>query len=127
MKKRGWIKEAKSYDELESNVLAYFELQSVNDLFRFPHAARRNYGEDLSAVQIAWLLRVRQMATALRIGRYSEERLRSAIPHLERLMTEPEEIRHVPRILVYALLSLSRFPARKFKACAFGFMMASAQ
>jgi HTH-type transcriptional regulator/antitoxin HigA len=99
MKKRGWIKEAKSYDELEANVLAYFGLKSITDPFRFAHAARRNYGEELSGMQMAWLLRVQQLAGALQVGRYSEERLRAAIPHLERLMTEPEEVRHVPRIL----------------------------
>jgi HTH-type transcriptional regulator/antitoxin HigA len=99
MRKRGWIKEVNSYDELEASVLAYFGLQSVTDAFRFAHAARRNYGEDLSSMQIAWLIRVQQMASALQMGRYSEEKLRAAIPRLERLMTEPEEIRHVAKIL----------------------------
>jgi HTH-type transcriptional regulator/antitoxin HigA len=99
MKKRGWIRESKSYDELEANVLAYFGLKTIDDPFHFPCAARRNYGEELSAMQIAWLLRVQQMATVLHVGGYSEEKLGAAVSHLERLMTEPEEIRHVPRIL----------------------------
>lgn len=48
---------------------------------------------------MAWLIRVQQMATALQIGPYSKERLQAAVPQLERLMIEPEEARHVARIL----------------------------
>jgi HTH-type transcriptional regulator/antitoxin HigA len=99
MKKRGWIKEGKSFEELEASVLAYFGLKTVTEPFRFSHAARRNYGENLSSMQMAWLIRVQQMASALRVVAYSADKLRAAIPHLERLMTEPEEIRHAPRLL----------------------------
>lgn len=99
LKKRGWIKESKSFDELEANVLSFFGLNAVDEVFNFPHAARRNYGEQLSSMQMAWLMRIQQMASALEVGKYSEEKLRAAIPELERLMTEPEEIRHVPRVL----------------------------
>jgi HTH-type transcriptional regulator/antitoxin HigA len=99
MKKRGWIRDAKSYEEVETDVLRYFGLSSLNDDIHFPHAARRNYGTNLSSMQWAWLFRVHQLATALQIGEYSEQALRDAIPRLERLMTEPEEVRHVPRIL----------------------------
>jgi HTH-type transcriptional regulator/antitoxin HigA len=99
MIKRGWIRATKKYEELEQSVLAHFQLSTLDDPFRFPHAARRNYDESLSSLQWAWLFRVNQLATALQVPRYSEERLRAAIPQLERLMTEPEEVRHVPRIL----------------------------
>lgn len=99
MMKRGWIKASKSIDEVERSVLTYFQLPDLTAPIQFPHAARRNHGEDLSAVQYAWLFRVRQLAAALRVPRYSEQRLRAAVPDLERLMTEPEEIRHIPRIL----------------------------
>jgi len=99
MKKRGWIRDSKSYDDLEADVMRYFGLSALNDPIHFPHAARRNYGEDLSGMQWAWLFRVHQLATALQVPKYSEQRLRDAIATLERLMTEPEEARHVPRVL----------------------------
>ena len=70
--------------------------------FEFPHAARRNYDADLTTAQYAWLFRVRQLAMALRVPKFSPDKLRDAVPELERLMTEPEEIRHVPRILAEA-------------------------
>jgi len=99
MIKRGWIQSTKKFDELEQAVLAHFQLNAVGDSIRFPHAARRNYQEELSSLQWAWLFRVNQLATALKIPKFSEDGLRSAITDLEKLMTEPEEIRHVPRIL----------------------------
>ncbi len=99
MLKRGWIKGGDSYDDLERNVFAFFHIASLEDPVVIDHAARRNYSEELSSVQAAWLFRVHQLASALNVPKYSESRLREALNDLELLMTEPEEIRHVPRIL----------------------------
>jgi HTH-type transcriptional regulator/antitoxin HigA len=99
MTKRGWIRTSGSYDEVERQVLQYFQIRSVEEAICFPHAARRDYGSELSTIQWAWLFRVQQLASALKASTYSEQKLRTAIPELERLMVDPEEIRHVPRIL----------------------------
>jgi HTH-type transcriptional regulator/antitoxin HigA len=99
MAKRGWITATKNYAELEASVFHYFGIGAVDQPIEFPHAARRNYKRDVSSAQWAWIFRVNQLATALQVPAYSEARLRAAIPDLERLMTEPEEIRHVPKIL----------------------------
>jgi HTH-type transcriptional regulator/antitoxin HigA len=99
MIKRGWVQATKSYDELETSVRAHFQLEAIDAPIRFPHAARRNYTEETSSLQWAWIFRVNQLAMALQIPRYSGAELEMAIPKLEALMTEPEGIRHVPRIL----------------------------
>ncbi len=99
MMKRGWIKPAKTYDDLERNVFAFFRITSLDEPILFDHAARRNYLKELSSVQAAWLFRVRDLASVLSVPKYSETRLRDALDELELLMTEPEEIRHIPRIL----------------------------
>jgi HTH-type transcriptional regulator / antitoxin HigA len=100
MIKRGWIKQAKSTAELEKSVCEFFQLKSANDnIESLPHAARRNYQSNVTLIQWAWIYRVNQLATSLRVKPYSESALRAQIPALERLMTEPEEIRHLPRIL----------------------------
>jgi HTH-type transcriptional regulator/antitoxin HigA len=99
MMKRGWIRSGQPYDDLERDVLAFFQISSLNDPIIFDHSARRNYSKELSSVQAAWLFRVHQLACALNVPKYSETRLRDALGDLELLMTEPEEIRHVPRIL----------------------------
>jgi HTH-type transcriptional regulator / antitoxin HigA len=98
MLKRGWIK-ASSDDELEQAVLKFFGIASVDDPVVFDHAARRNYSTELSAMQEAWLMRVYKLASALSVPKYSESTLRESLGQLESLMVEPEEIRHVPRIL----------------------------
>ena len=99
MLKRGWLEPVDGIDALEKQVFAYFNIHHVDDQIEFDHAARRNYEHSLSTAQLAWLLRVKQLASALSVPKYSETRLKEALPELERLMMEPEEVRLVPRIL----------------------------
>jgi HTH-type transcriptional regulator/antitoxin HigA len=99
MQKRGWIPVVKNFEEVEQSVFGYFGIKAANDQIALPHAARRNHGDELSVIQWAWIFRVNQLATALQVAPYSEAKLRAAIPRLEMLMTEPEEIRHIPKIL----------------------------
>jgi HTH-type transcriptional regulator / antitoxin HigA len=100
MMKRGWIEQTASAVELEKSICAFFDLKSAKDNIEFlRHAARRNYQSDVTIVQWAWIYRVNQLATSLRLKPYSESTLRAKIPELERLMVEPEEIRHIPRLL----------------------------
>jgi HTH-type transcriptional regulator/antitoxin HigA len=122
MIKRGWISATKKYEQLEVAVLAHFGLLAIDAPIQFPHAARRNHGEDLSTAQYAWLFRVRQLAGALRVPKFSPEKLRAAVPELERLMTEPEEVRHVPRILAEAgvrLVIVEPIPGSKIQGVCF--------
>ena len=99
MLKRGWIESSENFEVLEQRILNFFVLDDVRQEVRFSHAARRNHAEELSGIQLAWLFRVRQLASSLTVPRYSKRELRSALNNLETLMEEPEEIRHVPRIL----------------------------
>lgn len=99
MIKRGWIKATKSHTELQDSIFSFFGVSSIEEEIGFGHAARRDYKKKLSEIQWAWIYRVRQLASALQVPRYSESKLREALNHLELLMTEPEEIRHIPKIL----------------------------
>jgi HTH-type transcriptional regulator/antitoxin HigA len=100
MCKRGWVQPGGSIHELEQNVFAFFNISSVEEPIQFQHAARRNYKHDVTAHQWAWIFRVHQLATALKIPAYSEATLRKRILELETLMTEPEGVRQVPRLLL---------------------------
>src|SRR5258705_2125413 len=82
MCKRGWIKPGASADELEQSVLAFFDLTSVEDPIQFQHAARRNYKREVTAHQWAWIYRVNQLATALKVPPFSGATLRLKIPEL---------------------------------------------
>jgi len=100
MCKRGWIQAGESVLELEKNVLEFFSISSVDDPIQFQHAARRNYKRDVTAHQWAWILRVHQLASALKVPAYSEATLRKRSVELEGHMTEPEGVRQVPRLLL---------------------------
>lgn len=98
--KRRWIEDSKNFEVLEKRVFDFYGIANENEEPRLvPHAARRNYREEFSPFQEAWLFRVRQLASAIHASRYSEQKLRAALETLKLLTTEPEEIRRVPTIL----------------------------
>ena len=123
MTKRGWIRPSSSVDDLEDSVLSYFKIPNVEAPIHFQHAARRNYNEEeVSTAQWAWILRVNQLACAMKLPRFSEISLRSTLPELERLMTEPEEIRHIPKLMAECgvrLVVVEPFPGAEIQGVCF--------
>ena len=99
MIKRGWIASSDNFEVQETRVLGFFGLIAVNDDIRINNAARRNTKKDRSTRQWAWIFRVKQIASSIQVAHYSDEALNAALPRLDLLMTEPDEIRHVPKIL----------------------------
>lgn len=102
MIKRGWIEHSDNVEVLEHQLVRFFGLSSIDQELEFSHAARRNDAEELSQLQIAWLFRVRKVASVLSVSRYSQKSLLSVLETLELFMDEPEEIRHVPEVLATA-------------------------
>jgi HTH-type transcriptional regulator/antitoxin HigA len=98
MAKRGWL-EIRDGDDTGDAISKYFGIASPSASLDNVRAAWRRGGAEVSTTQLAWLVRVRQIAEAFPTERYSESRLRDALVSLEALLTEPEEVRHVPRIL----------------------------
>jgi HTH-type transcriptional regulator/antitoxin HigA len=101
---RGWIEPSESAEVLETRVLSFFQVKTLNEKPQLRHAAKRTalkkLEQEVSTLQLAWLFRVKQIANAMRgLPEYSETKLIDALPQLRALMGEPEEIRHVPRIL----------------------------
>jgi HTH-type transcriptional regulator/antitoxin HigA len=99
MMKRGWLQPSPNFEVIEQAAYRFFGISSIEEAPALGTAFRRNPKKELSNMQLAWLFRVKQIATALQTPEFSEAGLRAAIPRLEALMTEPEEIRHVPRVL----------------------------
>lgn len=97
--KRGWVTASENYEVLEERVLSFFGAASINDEPSFAHAAKRTHDLEFSSLQLAWLCRVRELASALPTPKYSKAKLLSALSELAALMRDVEEIRHVPRIL----------------------------
>jgi HTH-type transcriptional regulator / antitoxin HigA len=101
MIKREWI----GSDNLEIQLARFFKVKTTNEIPYVipyvPHAAKKtDSGSDISPLQYAWFSRVLQIADNMPSMTYSESALRQALPRLRALMSEPEETRHVPRILM---------------------------
>ena len=97
--KRGWVEPSENPQVTERRVLDFYGIANNDEEPQIAHAARRNRQEDLSPFQEAWLFRVKQLAEAIYMPKYSKKKLWETVSTLEMLLTEPEEIRHVPGLL----------------------------
>jgi len=100
MVKRGWFAATEDVSMLEAQFMRFFRTNSLTDVPCLSHNAKKggDYAET-TPLQWAWLFRVRQIASEMVVPAYSEASLRAAISQMPRLMVDPEEVRHVPRIL----------------------------
>lgn len=98
MMNRGWLARAESAS-LEMQLARYFKVDDPSKIPHIRHSAKKTHYEESSPAQVAWLFRARQIAETMVASPYSESKLRNALPKLRALMTAPEEVRHVPRIL----------------------------
>ncbi len=100
MVKRGWFAATEDVSMLEAQFMRFFRTNSLTDVPCLSHNAKKggDYTET-TPLQWAWLFRVRQIASEMVVPAYSEASLRAAIAQMPRLMVDPEEVRHVPRIL----------------------------
>ncbi|HEY0928887.1 MAG TPA: helix-turn-helix domain-containing protein [Gemmatimonas sp.] len=103
LQKRGWIPKTKDVEELERAVLAFYQIRSIDEQTPFACAAKRSeYATPLTRIQEAVLLRVRELAQHVQVAAYTERKLRDCLESFRLLMHEPEEIRHVPKLLADA-------------------------
>lgn len=100
MQRRGWIETTSNAEILETQVLSFFEISTLDQTIRFDHAARKSTDGSLTQAQLAWLYRARQLARALKVeSKFSTGSLNSALTHLAKLKRDVEEARHIPRVL----------------------------
>lgn len=100
MTKRGWIETTKSIEVLEHQFLTFFGIDNLEAEIRFCHAAKKTDPQNApSMLQLAWLFRARRLSSEMVVTNYTEEKLRSALSRLSVLLSAPEEVRHVPRVL----------------------------
>lgn len=100
MIKRGWIEQTDDPALLEIQIGRFLEATDANEIPHLPHVAKKTRYDEMPPAQVAWLFRVRQIAKAIHTVPYSEQRLRKALPRLRQLLVDPEEARHVSRILM---------------------------
>lgn len=102
MIKRRWLDASDIRDtaRVEAALAKFFDVQTIDEIEILPHAAKKtNVSADVTPSQLAWLYRVKQIASDMVVGRYSPTAVDHAIPKLRDLLVAAEEARKVPKIL----------------------------
>lgn len=100
MQRRGWIEETSNIDVLETQLLKFFEITTLDQPIQFQHAARKSTDGSPTPAQLAWLYRAWHLARALKVqGKFSATSLNYALTQLAKLKRDVEESRHIPRVL----------------------------
>lgn len=105
MIKRGWldVTDIRDMPLVEKAIAKFFGVPSVDLIEILPHAAKKTaISEGATPIQLAWLYRVRQIASEMIVGEYSPLSVQRAIERLKPLTSAAEEARKVPRILAEA-------------------------
>ena len=123
MQRREWIATTTNVDVLEGQLCSFFEVKSLDDPIHFDHAARKSTNGDPTPAQRAWLYQARRLARGVPVtGKFSIAALNEALAQLTRLKRDPEEIRHVSRVLAEAgirFLILEPLPHTKIDGVCF--------
>jgi HTH-type transcriptional regulator/antitoxin HigA len=98
MIRRGWLEDT-DIGLLEAQMMRFFCKNDINSIPYMDYAAKKADYSETTTIQLAWLYRVRQLGAEMVVPDYSEKRLRGIVNSMPRLMIDPEEVRHIPRIL----------------------------
>ena len=101
MIRRNWIQNSDDLDTLETEVCKFFEIQSIDEEpAALAHAAKKStsYGE-VTPAQKAWLYRARKLAHGVQASKFSQKLFSQALETLRRLLTNPEDVMHVAKVL----------------------------
>lgn len=123
MIRRGWVRVSENLEVLEQQFCKFFNIPNINVQPSLNHHAKKTHANlDVTPLQLAWLFRVRAMATQQVVSAYSRENLLAAVEKLKMLLLAPEETRHVPRILAEAgvrLVFVESMPGSKLDGATF--------
>lgn len=102
MIRRGWLDadDVRDVPQVEAALAKFFGVKSVDEIEILPHAAKKTaVSPDTTSAQLAWLYRVRQIASEMIVAQYSPFGVRRAVERLHELTSAAEEARKVPRII----------------------------
>jgi HTH-type transcriptional regulator/antitoxin HigA len=123
MVKRGWIDDTPSIDVLEKRIAEFFEVTSLDEHPTLNFAARKSTPyEAVTPGQMAWLFRAKHLSATIKVRPFSKNRFASVLSRLKSLANDPEEIRHVPRVLSDAgirFVVIEHLPGSRIDGAAF--------
>jgi len=125
MSRRGWIEPTENVELLESRVLRFLRIESLDQEPELPlHAARKStsYHLPLTPLQKVWLIRSRQLAKTVSAATFQQSRFDELMDRLRLLLHIPQEVRHVPRLLAefgIKLVVVEGFPGSKIDGASY--------
>ncbi|MGN6363353.1 helix-turn-helix domain-containing protein [Asticcacaulis taihuensis] len=105
MIKRGWLDadDARDHEAVEVALCRFFKVNRIEDASVFAFAAKKtDVGDEPKAAQLAWIHRVKTIASEMLIGSYSPQKVEDAISKIAPLRAHPEHMERVPKILAEA-------------------------
>ena len=102
MIKRGWItaESVRDTSKVESELMRFFGVNRTEDIEFLPHAAKKTVvSSDVTPAQLAWLYRVKQIASDMLVAPYSPQAVRDAVAKIRTLVSSAEGAAKVPRIM----------------------------
>lgn len=103
---RGWLddtEDIRDVPKIEAALARFFGVKRPEEIEILPHSAKKtNVAAEVTPAQLAWLYRVRTIASGMYVPKYSPAAGRVAVTKLSALLSAPEEARKAPRILAEA-------------------------
>lgn len=100
MERRGWIRETETADELEAELLRFFDGTPLDTNPTFPATLRKTDPRaPLTFEQRAWILRARQLAKVPPVAPFDAARLEDAARDLRALAAYPDEAHKLTTML----------------------------
>lgn len=99
MVKRGWIRDQSQGGEAYGELCRFFGVNSLDGVTALAHAPKKTGVGAPTGEQLVWLYRVRAIAREMPTPAYSKEKLQDAINRMSLMRENPEETRHIARLL----------------------------
>jgi HTH-type transcriptional regulator/antitoxin HigA len=102
MIKRSWLDadDVRDVLKVQQALTKFFGVGDVNEIEILPHAPKKTATfTPITPPQLAWLHRVRQIASEMLVARYSPSAARNIVSDLSNLLLAAEEARKAPRVL----------------------------
>jgi HTH-type transcriptional regulator / antitoxin HigA len=105
--RKGWIAASDDLATLERRFCDFFDIPNTGTKPTLLHAAKKTkVGSEATLEQIAWLHRVRALASQKKVARYSQKKLKDAVDFLAELRQAPEDVSKVSEVLRQAGVQL---------------------
>lgn len=102
MIKRGWITagSVRETKKVESELMRFFGVNRPEDIEILPHAAKKTaVATEATPAQMAWLYRVKQIASDMLVGAYSPAAVAGAVSKMRGLAKTLDGVAKVPRLM----------------------------